>query len=291
MQKPLRITSNDNPRIKAVLRLRESKDRRETGCFLAEGFREVERAMVAGLRLLEWYACEEQLGFDVGQMMRRLPWSESHENAVGFEVSSNVLRKLAYKDEPEGLMAVFEQPRWSLGELEVKADSLWLVGVGIEKPGNLGAMARTAAAAGAAGLIAADGPIDPFNPNAIRASTGAVFSLPVVSASSDELVAWLTKHQIRLFAARLIAGAKPHTQVDLTGKIAIAIGAEDQGLPTHWAGLAGKTGGSAVIIPMQTDQVDSLNASVAAGVLVFEAMRQREGGGRHEGTKARRHGG
>lgn len=289
MQKPLRITSNDNPRIKAVLRLRESRDRRETGLFLAEGFREVERAMAAGLRLVEWYACEEQLGFDIAEMLRRLPWKKSQGDAAGFDVSSNVLKKLAYRDEPEGLIAVFEQPRWSLDALEVEADSLWLVGVGIEKPGNLGAMARTAAAAGAAGLIAADGPIDPFNPNAIRASTGAVFSLPVVSATSVELIEWFAAQRIRLFAAMLIEGAKPHTQVDLTGKVAIVIGAEDEGLPSHWSALAGKTGGGPVIIPMQTDHVDSLNASVAAGVLIFEAIRQREVKARHGGSEARRH--
>lgn len=276
MQKPLRITSNDNPRIKAVLRLRESKDRRETGCFLAEGFREVERAMLAGLRLIEWYACEEQLGFNVAQIMRRLPWKKSHDDAAGFEVSSNVLRKLAYKDEPEGLIAVFEQPRWSLEELTAGPEIFWLVAVDIEKPGNLGAMARTAKAAGAGALIAIDESIDPFNPNAIRASTGAVFSLPVVKLTEQQFMATCEEHDITLMAAMLTSSAKPMTQSDFTGRIAIAIGAEDRGLPAHWADLATHTGGGPVIIPMKSDDVDSLNASVAAGILLFEAMRQRE---------------
>ncbi len=275
MPTPLRITSNDNPRIKAVIRLRDSRDRRQTGLFIAEGFREVERAMAAGLRIVEWYACAELMGFDLATLIGRLPWNRNHGDALGHDVSINVLKKLAYRDDPEGLIAVFEQPRWSLDSMAVKADSLWLVAVGIEKPGNLGAMARTAAAAGAAGLIAIDDSIDPLNPNAIRASTGAVFSLPVVKADMEELFAFCGQHRIRLYAAMLVDDATPHTEADFTGPIAIAIGAEDQGLPPHWATHARKTGGGPIIVPMLTDRVDSLNASVAAGILLFETRRDR----------------
>ena len=278
MPQPLRITSTDNPRVKAVLRLRDSRDRRESGLFIAEGFREVERALTAGLRPIEWYACPELLGFAIPTLVQRLPWNKSAGDAQGHDVSAAVLRKLAYRDDPEGVLAVFEQPRYALESLANPADGLWLVGVGIEKPGNLGAMARTCAAAGAAGLLAADAPIDPFNPNAIRASTGAVFSLPVVSGSSDQLLSWLIARRIRLFAAALSPDAKPYTQVDFDGRVAIVIGAEDEGLPQEWITLAKKTGGDAVIVPMRTDCVDSLNASVAAGVLLFEVVRQRAAG-------------
>jgi len=274
----LRITSSDNPRIKAVARLRDSRDRRETGAFIAEGFREVERAMAAGLRMIEWYACSEQLGFDIAQIMQRLPWRKQDDDAAGHDVSSNVLRKLAYKENPEGLIAVFEQPRWSFESLVSAEHIFWLVAVGIEKPGNLGAMARTAAAAGASALIAIDESIDPFNPNAIRASTGAVFTLPVVKVSKAELLTACSAKSIHLFAAMLTQGARPHHVMNCTGNTAIAIGAEDEGLSADWAELAVKTGGSAVIIPILTDHVDSLNASVAAGVLLFEAKRQRGGG-------------
>ncbi len=276
MSTPLRITSTDNPRVKAVLRLRDSRDRRELGLFIAEGFREVERALRAGLRPVEWYACVEMLGFDIPTLLRRLPWNKAAGDALGHDVSAAVLRKLAYRDDPEGLLAVFEQPRFSLDTLPNPEDGLWLVGVGIEKPGNLGAMARTAAGAGAAGLLAADAPIDPFNPNAIRASTGAVFSLPVVSGTSDELLNWLIARRIRLFAAALAPQAKPYTAMDFSGRLAIVIGAEDEGLPEVWLDIAKRTGGDAVIIPMRTDRVDSLNASVAAGVLMFEAVRRRQ---------------
>jgi len=277
MSQRLRITSTDNPRVKSALRLRDSRDRRATGLFIAEGFREVERALTAGLRLIEWYGCADILGFDLGELVRRLPLGKSSGDAAGYDVSPAVLKKLAYRDDPEGVIAVFEQPRWSLDSLTLESDSLFLVGVGIEKPGNLGAMARTAAAAGAAALIAVDGPVDAFNPNAIRASTGAVFALPVVSVTQDELVAWCKAGHIRLFPAMLIDSARSYEDVDFTGRSAIVIGAEDEGLASHWPGVAAQTGGSAVVIPMLTDHVDSLNASVAAGILMFEAVRQRAG--------------
>ncbi len=276
MRQPLRITSNDNPRIKAVIRLRDSRDRRETGAFIAEGFREVERAMSAGLRMIEWYACGEQLGFDVSSLSQRLPWRRQDGDAAGHDVSGNVLRKLAYKENPEGLIAVFEQPRWSWDSLVNAGDIFWLVAVGIEKPGNLGAMARTAAAAAAGALVAVDETIDPLNPNAIRASTGAVFSLPVVKVSRPELIRACESRSIRLHAAMLTKDATPFDQTSYAGNTAIVIGAEDTGLAADWADLARKTGGGPVIIPMLTDRVDSLNASVAAGILLFKAKQQRE---------------
>jgi TrmH family RNA methyltransferase len=292
-----RLTSTDNPRVKAVVRLRDSRDRRATGLFIAEGFREVERALGAGLRLVEWYACPELMGtqrppFLAGPAMpaarspaanrRPAPNRRPEQPALrhagdapGFEVAANVLRKLAYRDDPEGLIAVFEQPRFSLAALPDPPDSLYLVAAGIEKPGNLGAMARTASAAGAAALLTADVPIDPFNPNAIRASTGAVFTLPVVSATSQALSSWMKDRRIRVFAATQVDDAIPYAQADFTGKVAIVIGAEDEGLPAAWLDLARSTGGGAVVIPMSTQRVDSLNASVAAGVLMFEVLRQR----------------
>jgi len=275
---PLRITSTDNPRVKAALRLRDSRDRRATGLFIAEGLREIERALAAGLRLVEWYASEEILGYDLATLLRRLPIGKSSGDAAGYDVSPAVLKKLAYRDDPEGVIAIFEQPRRSLAGLAVADDALFLVGVGIEKPGNLGAMARTAAAANAAALIAVDAPIDAFNPNAIRASTGAVFSLPVVGASTDDVVTWALSHGVGLFAAMLIPSAKPHVQARLTGKAAIVIGAEDEGLAPQWSQIAERTGGAAVQIEMDSGRVDSLNASVAAGILLFEAVRQRRGG-------------
>jgi RNA methyltransferase, TrmH family len=263
------ITSTDNPRVKDVLRLRKSRERRRSGLFVAEGPREVERARAAGLRVVATYFAPELLAWDEGE-----------------EVSERVLRKMSYRTEPEGVLAVVEAPRHELP----RDGTLYLVAVRIEKPGNLGAMARSADAAGADALLVAAAEADPWNPNAIRASTGAVFTLPVVEASLDDIRAL----DVQLVAA-VLGAERRHTDVNLAAPTAIAVGAEDAGLDERWRAAADIM----VEIPMHGRAADSLNASAAAAVLLFEAVRQREhtkaGGGRdalppHDAptTKARR---
>lgn len=239
------ITSVDNPRVKEVLRLRKARGRRAVGLFVAEGPREVARARAAGLTIAATYFAPALLEWDDGD-----------------EVDERVLRKMSYRDEPEGVIAVVEIPQRT-----IPADSsLLLVAIGIEKPGNLGAMARTADAAGADALLVGDAECDPWNPNAIRASTGAVFSLPIVEVTTD--VAAALPH--RKIAATLGA-PRAHTDADYTGPTAFLIGAEDDGLPAPWRNLADVH----VEIPMHARTTDSLNASAAAAVLLFEADRQR----------------
>ena len=198
------ITSVDNPRVREVLRLRRSRERRERGLFVAEGPREVQRARDAGLRIRATFFAPKLIDWDEGE-----------------EVDERVLRKLSYRAEPEGVLAVVEIPQRAVPE----DASLLLVAVGIEKPGNLGAMARTADAAGADALLVADARSDPWNPNAIRASTGAVFTLPVVDATRDE-IATLPQRKI---AATLGARTR-HTEADYTQPTAFLVGAEDAGL-------------------------------------------------------------
>jgi TrmH family RNA methyltransferase len=177
-------------------------------------------------------------------------------------VSARVLAKMSYRDEPEGVVAVFETPKRA-----IPADaSLLVVAVGIEKPGNLGAIARSADAAGADGILVADGEVDPWNPNAIRASTGSVFVLPIVEASRND-VAGLEQQKV----AAVLGAATRHTDADLTLPTAFLIGAEDAGLDAGWRELADLQ----VEIPMSGAAADSLNASAAAAVLLFEAVRQR----------------
>jgi len=240
------ITSVDNPRVKDVLRLRKARERRRAGLFVAEGPREVERARAAGLTIQATYFAPELIAWPHG----------------GEEVSDRVLRKMTYRAEPEGVIAVVEQPRHELP----RGGTLYLVAVGIEKPGNLGAMARSADAAGADALLVADARADPYNPNAIRASTGAVFSLPVVEATLDDVRALDTQ----LVAAGVDAATR-HTDADLARATAIAVGAEDTGLDERWLAAADVT----VRIPMHGRITDSLNASNAAAILLFEAARQR----------------
>jgi RNA methyltransferase, TrmH family len=265
------LTSRDNPRVKDIVRLRHQRHRRAAGVFVAEGFREVGRALTAGLTLRQLYWSRQITGMDLEALLDRLPQLRPLSPTT-FEVIPAVLGKMTYLDEPEGVLAVFDQPTWRLDNLPhpPTGNGLWLFAAGTNKPGNLGAMARTAAAAGATGILAADADVDPFNPNAIRASTGAVFTLPIIQVSADQALAFLRSRQIRILAAAPDA-AVPYTAADLTGPIALVIGAEDVGLSAHWLSAAHQR----ILIPMHAGVVDSLNASIAAAILLFEAMRQR----------------
>jgi RNA methyltransferase, TrmH family len=258
------ITSVDNPRVRDALRLRKSRERRRLGLFIAEGPREVERAVAAGLVVREIFHAPELLpGWGPPANSARRVETAIVTEVPAQEVSARVLAKLSYRAEPEGVIAVVEVPR-----RELPGDaSLLLVAVGIEKPGNLGAMARTADAAGADALLVADAVTDPWNPNAIRASTGAVFTLPVVAATRAE-VAQLPQWKI----AAVVGARTPHTAADYTRPTAILVGAEDTGLDREWQALAQET----VAIPLHGRTADSLNASAAAAVLLFEAVRQRD---------------
>lgn len=262
---PLRITSDDNPRIKQILHLRKNRDRREAGLFIAEGNRDIERALAAGLIVKEFFFAPE-IGPIPADLIARV--SRTVPGPGLFQLPAKLFRKIAYLEKPEGLLALFEQPVHTLESLS--AGDLFLIATGIEKPGNLGAMARTAAAAGCAGMLIADENVDAFNPNAIRASTGAVFSLPTVSVSSEQAIAFCQQRKIQIVSA-VVHAEKDYTEVDLSLSTAIVIGAEDKGLPEIW-----RKAGIGVRIPMASGVVDSLNASTCAAVLLFETVRQRD---------------
>jgi RNA methyltransferase, TrmH family len=241
------ITSTDNARVKEVLRWRKARERRREGVLVAEGPREVKRALAAGLVARHTFVAPDLLP----------DWPHG-----GDEVSARVLAKMSYRAEPEGVLAVFEVPR---RELPAGA-TLVLVAVGIEKPGNLGAMARTADAAGADALLVAEAACDPWNPNAIRASTGAVFTLPILETTLADIRA-LPLQKV----AAVVGAPMRHTDADLTPPTALLIGAEDIGLDAAWRGAADVQ----VALTMQARTVDSLNASAAAAVLLYETLRQR----------------
>jgi TrmH family RNA methyltransferase len=241
------ITSTDNPRVKEVLRLRKGRERRRAGLFVAEGPREVRRARDAGLRIAVTYVAPSLIAWDDPNVE---------------EVDERVLRKMSYRADPEGVLAVVEIPR-----RELPGDAtLILVAVGIEKPGNLGAMARTADAAGADALLVANAQSDPWNPNAIRASTGSVFTLPILDVTREDVEA-LTQQKV----AAALGAPHAHTEPDYKQPTAFLVGAEDEGLQEEWRTLADVQ----VEIPMHARTVDSLNASTAAAILLFEAVRQR----------------
>jgi TrmH family RNA methyltransferase len=232
--------------VKELVALRTSAERRRSGLFLAEGPRELERAAAAGLRVLEIYYAPSLIDWPEGQA-----------------VSERVLAKLAYRSRPEGVIALVEAPRFELP----RSGTLYLVAVGVEKPGNLGAIARSAEAAGADALLVAGARPDPFNPSAIRSSTGAVFTLPILESSLEQV----QELGLTLVAA-LAEGGSPPSEVDLSRPVALVVGAEDAGLPQAWREAADET----VTIPIrERSTAESLNTSVAAGILLFEAVRQR----------------
>jgi TrmH family RNA methyltransferase len=263
------ITSTDNPRVKEVVRLRQARARRQSKLFIAEGPREVARACAAGLTIHDLYVAPElipdwQAAIAVPNAPGTLPIAFPPGTlSIATEVSARVLAKMSYRAEPEGIVAVVEAPDRSLPV----HTTLVLVAVGIEKPGNLGAMARTAEAAGADALLVGDARVDPWNPNAIRASTGAVFSLPILEVELADLLALGLQR-----VAAVVGSPLPYTGVDLTRPSALIVGAEDAGLDPRWRAAADVQAS----LPMLGNTVDSLNAATASALLLYEAVRQRD---------------
>jgi len=261
------LTSLQNPRIKSLVKLRDRRPRDREGIFLIEGYRGVRRALDSGWPLTELYICPELFQ---GGNEAALIAACAAGGAVVFETTAPVFQKIAYRDRPEGLLALAPQRRQSLADLVLPSrPPLYLVAEGIEKPGNLGTMLRSADATGVDALVLADACTDLFNPNVVRASTGSLFHVPVAEASTADTLAWLRANGVRILAAT--PHAEPlYTEVDMTGPLAIAVGAEQYGLTAPWISEADL----AVRIPM-LGQADSLNVSTATALLLYEAVRQR----------------
>lgn len=260
------ITSLQNPRIKEMIRLRDGRHRRKQGRILIDGLREIERAMGAGIVPGELVYCPRLC--DDASAQRLLATTEE-QGAELIEVSTQVFEKLAFGARAEGMVAVAPTPKTSLGDLSLDKNALVVVLEGVEKPGNVGAVLRSADASGAAAVIVADGRTDLFNPNAIRASLGTIFTVPVAEAPSEDTLAWLREQGFSVFAAR-VDGSVVYTEVHYTGASAIVLGNEADGLTDAWSG----EGVQAVRLPM-LGVADSLNVSVTAAVILYEAVRQR----------------
>jgi len=264
----LRIESFQNRRVKEAIALRKSDERRKTGRIIIDGVREIERACEAGVVVEEVFYCPTVATEKAKQLVEML----AGRNITILETPKRVFEKVAYGEREEGVVAIARCPTFSLKDLTLKDGSeapLVLVVEGIEKPGNLGAMIRTADGAGAAAVVAADLRCDVYNPAAIRASLGTIFCLPVVAASSNEVLEFLCQHGLKCVAAR-VDGAADYFQEDLTGPTAIILGSEAEGLGPVWRQDWVKS----VRIPM-LGRADSLNVSVAAAILLYEARRQR----------------
>lgn len=263
------ITSLQNPRVKALVRLRERRERDSTRKFLIEGYREISRALEGSIEVETLFTCP---ALYLGSNEPALVASAESLGAEVMELGEAAFRKVAYRDRPEGLVAEARQFPTGLDRLQVTEGSLWLAVEGIEKPGNLGTMLRTADAAGAAGVIVCDPTTDPFNPNVVRASIGCLFSVPLAVASTPDVIGWFDKHDV-LTVATTPDTSKRLWDTDLTGTVALAIGSEQYGLSDRWLGAADVK----ARIPMR-GSADSLNAAMAAGIVMFEAVRQRSTG-------------
>ena len=263
----MEITSPSNPKLKYVVKLRTCAAREESGEMIVEGYRECRRALDNGYRPRAIFHCP-----DFYLKNENEPAIVEECAALGTETyscSKACFGKIAYKDRPDGLLMVGPHVSRRLADLELPENALVIVTEAIEKPGNLGTILRSADAAKVAAVIVCDRATDIHNPNVVRASTGTMFSVPIVEATSDEALRFLKERGFKILAATPHA-EKLHFEVDLTGNVAIALGAEQYGLTAKWMDGADLR----VRIPM-LGLADSLNVSAAATILVYEAVRQR----------------
>jgi TrmH family RNA methyltransferase len=266
MATPQRITSRQNPRVKDAVRLRVGRERRRQGRFLIDGTREIQRAIASGVPCLAAFICLELC--DTADSRAALSALETTKAEI-FHVTPLVYVKLAFGDRDDGLVVMAQTPQVRLQDLRLPPRPIVAVLEGIEKPGNLGAILRSADAAGVDALIVADGRTDLFNPNTIRASLGTVFRPNVCEATTIATIEWLRGQGVPILAARPDA-KQLYTAVDLSHGAAIVLGSEAAGLSVVWNGPDVKP----VCLPMH-GTADSLNVSTTAAVLFYEALRQR----------------
>jgi TrmH family RNA methyltransferase len=262
------ITSLKNPRVKHLVKLRDRRLRDEADVFLVEGYREIRRALEKNVPLRELYYSPEWF---LGENEPALIEQAQAAGAKLFELTRAAFAKIAYRERPDGLMAVAPQWHRTLDGLALPPAPFLLVIEAIEKPGNLGTIMRSADAAGVDAIIVCDPVTDVFNPNVVRASTGVLFAIPIVVAESGEAQTWLREKKIRTVATTPSAETL-YTGADLRGPLALVMGSEQFGLGEYWL----KNADLRVRIPM-AGQADSLNVAMATLITLFEAVRQRGG--------------
>jgi TrmH family RNA methyltransferase len=257
------ITSLHNPKISNVIELKEkSRERHAQGLFVVEGMREIEQALASGYTLDSLFVCD------------RIGTATIFEHSLPastrvFPVSGAVFAKMAYRENSDGLVAVMLLNKLSLHKVKLSKNPFVIVLEAVEKPGNLGAVLRTADAAAADAVIICDPHTDLYNPNVIRSSIGCIFTQQIVACSSDDALQWLRANNIAVFAAELEASQWYH-EVNFTKPAAVVMGTEATGLTEFWL----KQADTRIKIPMR-GKIDSLNVSVSTAIITFEAMRQR----------------
>lgn len=282
------ITSAQNPKIKNLLLLQEkSRARREQGLFVVEGRRELEHCIEAGYSVRTIFVCPEICGEltaeGVVSQISGHPRPDKREGPAGaantipsagmslfIEIPEALYRKVAYRESTEGIIAEVEYKERTLSDLQLPENPLVMVLESVEKPGNLGAVLRSADAAGADAVLICDPLTDLYNPNLIRASIGAVFTVPTVACSSEDAIAFLQGRGIQILTAQL-QDSSLYYDIDMRRGTALVMGTESTGLTDQWR----KAASAHIRIPM-LGRLDSLNVSVSAAILLFEAVRQRQ---------------
>ncbi|WP_338407192.1 RNA methyltransferase [uncultured Flavobacterium sp.] len=257
------ITSIQNPYIKSLVLLQEkSKSRKQSGSFLIEGEREISLAIKGG------YDVETILFLP--ELISETEIKKISNNAELIEISKDVYQKLAYRDTTEGILAIAKTKSMQLSDLKLSKNPLILVAEAPEKPGNIGALLRTADAANLDAVIIANPKSDLYNPNIVRSSVGCLFTKQIATGTTSEIIAFLKTQKITIYCATLQNSTSYLTQ-DFSEATALVVGTEATGLTEEWRTAAKQN----IIIPME-GEIDSMNVSVAAAILIFEAKRQRE---------------
>jgi len=261
------LTSLQNPRIKGLVKLRDRRHRDAEKRLLIEGYYELSMALECGLSVSELYLCPDLQRPGEGPLLEKMTSTGTRI----FTVTRQIMEKVAYRQSPDAWLAVAPVPPLDLARLNPNPLSTVVVVEGVEKPGNIGAILRSADAAGVDAVIVCDVRTDLFNPNVVRASKGALFGLPVAQAENGEVIGWLREKGFRIVATTPSATLTPW-ETDLAGPVAIAVGTEKEGLSPLWLHEANIR----VSIPM-TGKVNSLNVAQAATLLMYEVLRQRRG--------------
>ncbi|GAB6012303.1 TrmH family RNA methyltransferase [Viscerimonas tarda] len=258
------ISSLQNPKIKNITKLAKNKERKQQNLFIIEGGRELSLALVGDYSIQAVFICPELFAStDYPEVLDTLP------DSIKQEVSESVFQKIAYREGSDGLLALARPKNHSLSDLHLSDNPFIIVLEAVEKPGNLGAILRTADAAAADAVIICDPLADLYNPNTIRSSVGCLFTVQTAVCPSEEALRWLRANNIRSFAAELQASSW-YQDTDFKQPAAIVMGTEADGLTAFWL----ENADTRIKIPMR-GRIDSLNVSVSTAILTFEAMRQR----------------
>ena len=257
------ISSAQNPTVKKVLQLQQkSRIRKNSGMFVVEGVREIRLAIAGGYHIQQLFFCEEIISDP--KLIQTI-----HDGEL-IKVTEKVYQQLAHRQTTEGALAVFKSKDHSLDSIHLSSNPLVLVAEASEKPGNIGALLRTADASGIDAVFIANPKTDLYNPNIVRSSVGCLFTLQIATGSSEEIRSYLENQQIATYSAALLPDSTNYTEVDYTQPSAIVVGTEATGLEKEWLQQSTKN----IVIPMK-GRIDSLNVSVSAAILIFEAVRQR----------------